>query len=51
MKEKVRPVRFNSDAQEVVELNKILHSKLLLQRGDDVLKQLLTGGCEHNVIE
>ena len=33
-----------------MELTKILHSKLLLQRGDDALKQLLTGGCEHNVI-
>ena len=34
----------------MVELTKILHSKLLLQRGDDALKQLLTGGSEHNVI-
>ena len=50
MKEKTRRARLNSDAQEVVELTKILHSKLLLQRGDDTLKQLLTGGCEHNVI-
>ena len=38
------------NAQEVVELTKILHSKLLLQRGDDVLKQPLTGGGEHNII-
>ena len=30
---------------------KILHSELLLQRGDDTLKQLLTGGYEHNVID
>src|SRR6185437_2445034 len=30
---------------------KILHSELLLQRGDDTLKQLLTGGCELNVID
>ena len=34
----------DSDAQEVVELTKILHSELLLQRGDGILKQLLTGG-------
>src|SRR6185436_9739766 len=34
-----------------MELTKILHSKLLLQRGDDALKQLLAGGCEHNVID
>src|SRR6185312_6448154 len=26
-------------------------SELLLQRGDDTLKQLLTGSCEHNVID
>src|SRR6185437_2494504 len=54
VKEKTRQARLNSDAQEVVEvveLTKILHSKLLLQRGDDTLKQLLTGGCEHNVID
>ena len=29
----------------MVELTKILHSELLLQRRDDTLKQLLTGGC------
>src|SRR6185437_8136904 len=51
VKEKTRRARLNSDAQEVVELTKILHSKFLLQRGDDTLKQLLTGGCEHNVID
>jgi len=51
MKEQVRRASLNSNAQEVVELTKILHSKLLLQRGDDALKQLLTGGCEHNVID
>src|SRR6185369_9569612 len=50
VKEKTRRVRLNSDDQEVVELTEILHSKLLLQRGDDTLKQLLTRGCEHNVI-
>ena len=33
-----------------MELTKILHSKLLLQRGDNALKQLLTGGYDHNVI-
>src|SRR6185312_12101790 len=48
---KTRRARLNSDAQEVVELTKILHSKLLLQRGDDTLKQSLTGGGEHNVID
>src|SRR6185312_13482863 len=51
VKEKAKRARLNSDAQEVVELTQILHSKLLLQRGDDTLKQLLTGGCEHNVID
>ena len=51
MKEKTRRARLNSDAQEVVELTQILHNKLLLQRGDDILKQSLTGGCEHNVID
>src|SRR6185295_1760174 len=51
VKEKTRRARLNSDAQEVVELTEILHSKLLLQRGDDTLKQLLTEGCEHNVID
>src|SRR6185437_6481502 len=50
VKEKARRTRLNSDAQEVVELTKILHSKLLLRRVDDALKQLLTGGCEHNII-
>jgi len=43
VKEKARWARLNSDPQEVVELTKILHIKLLLQRGDDALKQLLTG--------
>src|SRR6185369_4429902 len=38
VKEKTRRARLNSDAQEV-ELTKILHSELLLQRGDDTLKQ------------
>src|SRR6185312_5007740 len=51
VKEKIRWARLNSDAQEVVELTKIIHSKLMLQRGDDNLKQPLTGGCEHNVID
>src|SRR6185312_2401516 len=50
VKEKTRRARLNSDAQEVVELIEILHSKLLLQRGDDTLKQPLTRGYEHNVI-
>src|SRR6185503_17417268 len=50
VKEKARRTRLNSNAQEMVELTKILHNKLVLQRGDDALKQLLTGGCEHNVI-
>src|SRR6185437_2863122 len=49
VQEKTRRARLNSDAQEV-ELTEILHSKLLLQRGDDTLKQPLTRGCEHNVI-
>ena len=50
VKEHARRASLNSNAQEVVELTKILHSKLLLQRGDDALKQLLTGGGEHNII-
>ena len=49
VKEKTRRARLNSDTQEVVELTEILHSELL-QR-DDTLKQLLTGSCEHNVID
>ena len=51
VKEKTRRARLNSDAQEVVELTEILHSELPLQRGDDTLKQLLTGSCEHNVVD
>ena len=35
---KARRARLNGNAQEVVELTQILHSKLLLQRGDDTLK-------------
>src|SRR6185436_16683477 len=50
VKEQARQASLNSNAQEVVELTKILHSKLLLQRGDNALKQLLTGGSEHNII-
>ena len=49
VKEKARRARLNSNTQEVIELTKILHTKLLLYRGD-ALKQLPTGGCEHNVI-
>src|SRR6185436_10530369 len=45
-----RRASLNSNAQEVMELIKILHSKLLLQSGDNALKQLLTGGGEHNII-
>jgi len=33
-----------------MEHTKVLHSKLLLQRGDDALEQRLTEGCENNVI-
>ena len=44
VKEKARRARLNSNTQEVMELTKILRRKLLLQRGDDALKQL------HNVI-
>ena len=51
VQKETRRARLNSDAQEVVELTKILHRELLLQRGDDTLKQLLTGSCEHNVID
>ena len=35
VKEQARRASLNSNAQEVVELTKILHSKLLLQEGDD----------------
>jgi hypothetical protein len=49
VKKKARRARLNSDTQEVIELTKILHSKLLLQRGDGALKQLLTGGCSRTV--
>ena len=35
VKEKARRARLNNDAQEVVELTQILHSKLLLQRGNE----------------
>src|SRR6185437_14866762 len=51
VKEKTGRAMLNSDAQEVVKLTEILHSELLLHRGDDTLKQLLTGSCEHNVID
>src|SRR6185369_5997148 len=50
VKEKARRARLNSNTQEMMELTKILHSKLLLQRGDNALKQLLTGCYDHNVI-
>src|SRR6185312_13342046 len=50
VKEYARPASLNSNAQEVVELIKILHSKLPLQKGDDALNQLLTGSGEHNII-
>src|SRR6185503_20071194 len=51
VKEKTRRARLNSDAKVVVELTEILHSELPLQREDDTLKQLLTGSCEHNVVD
>jgi hypothetical protein len=50
VKKKTRLARLNSDTQEVVKLTEILHSKLLLQRGDNSLKQLWTEGCQDNVI-
>jgi hypothetical protein len=50
VKKKTRLVRLNSDTQEVVKRTEILHRKLLLQRGDNALKQLWTGGCQDNVI-
>jgi len=40
----------NSDPKEVMECTQILHSKLLLKRGDDLAKEGLIGGCEDNVI-
>jgi hypothetical protein len=50
VKKKTRLVRLNSDTQEVVKLTEILHSKLLLQRGDNSLKQLWTGSYQDNFI-
>jgi hypothetical protein len=32
-------MRLNSDPEEVVEHTKMLHSKLLLKRGDDAVKE------------
>jgi hypothetical protein len=43
-------MRLNSDPEEVVEHTQILHSKLLLKRGDDAAEERLTGGCEDNII-
>ncbi|WVZ96573.1 hypothetical protein U9M48_042193 [Paspalum notatum var. saurae] len=48
--EKARRTGLNGDTQEAVEHTKVLHSKLLLQGGDDPLKQVLTGGRENDVI-
>jgi hypothetical protein len=50
VKKKARLERLNNNTQEMVKLAKILHSELLLQRGDNVLKQLRTGGYQNNVI-
>jgi hypothetical protein len=43
-------MRVNSDPKEVMECTQLLHSKLLLKRGDDPAKEGLTGGYEDNVI-
>jgi hypothetical protein len=40
----------NSDPEEMVELTQILHSKLLLESGNDSAEKWLAGGCEDNVI-
>jgi hypothetical protein len=40
----------NSDPKEMVELTQILHSKLLLESGNDPAEKWLIGGCEDNVI-
>jgi hypothetical protein len=39
----------SSNTQEMEKLAKILHSELL-QRGDNVLKQLRSGSCQNNLI-
>jgi hypothetical protein len=44
-------MRLNSDPKEVVENTQILHSKLLLKRGDDAAEEGLTGGYEDNIID
>jgi hypothetical protein len=50
VKKKTRLVGLNSDTQEVVKFAKILHSKLLLQRGNNALKHRWTRACQDNVI-
>jgi hypothetical protein len=50
VKEKTSLTGLNCHAQEVVKLAQILHSKLLLKRGDNPLEQLGTRGSQNNVI-
>jgi hypothetical protein len=50
VKEKTSMMGLNCHTQEVVKLTQILHSKLLLQRGDNPLEQLWTRGGQNNVI-
>jgi hypothetical protein len=50
VKEKASLTGLNCHAQEVVKLAQLLHSKLLLKRGDNPLEQLGTRGSQINVI-
>jgi hypothetical protein len=50
VKEKPTLTGLNCHTQEVVKLAQILHSKLLLKRGDYSLEQPWTGGSQNNVI-
>jgi hypothetical protein len=50
VKEKTSLTGLNCHAQEVVKLAQLLHSKLLLKRGDNPLEQLGTRGSQINVI-
>jgi hypothetical protein len=46
VKKKTRLARLNSNTQAMVKLAKILRIELLLQRGDNALKQPWTGGVK-----
>jgi hypothetical protein len=50
VKEKTSMTGLNCHAQEVVNLTQILHSKLLLERGDNPLEQLWIRSSQNNII-